>query len=150
MATVNALHTMYSRMGLNAATATSIIDDQDFNSLEELKILRDDEITNLCRALRRPGGLIPNPNAAAGLPALIPNPGNQANLQAETNLKPAAYYLRHRERIGRSVQAADITVDLVRTMRALRDHEVRHSDPTEQSKFDVKKTTDSIEYIASH
>ncbi len=92
MAAVNALHTMYSRMGFNVAMASNITDNQDVNSLEELEILRDDEITNLCKALRRPRGLIPNPNpnVAEGQPANIPNPGNQANLRAETNLKLAA------------------------------------------------------------
>jgi hypothetical protein len=113
MAAVNALHTMYSRMGFNVAMASNITDNQDVNSLEELEILRDDEITNLCKALRRPGGLIPNPNVAEGQPANIRNPGNQANLRAETNLKLAAYYLRHRERIGRSVQAADLRILVV-------------------------------------
>ena len=79
---------------------TSIIDDQDINSLDELKILRDDEISNLCKVLRWPGGLINSPNAATGQPVMILNPSNQANLQAEMNLTLAAYYLHHRERIG--------------------------------------------------
>jgi hypothetical protein len=65
----------------DAATSTSITDNQDVNSLEELKILRDNEITNLCKALRRPGGLIDNPNAAdLGQPMMSLDPGNQANL----------------------------------------------------------------------
>jgi hypothetical protein len=123
MAAVTTLRMMYSRMGFNVATATSITDNQDVNNLEELKILRHNEITNLCKGLRRPGGLIPNPTVAEGQPANIPNPGNQANLRAETNLKLAAYYLRYQERIGSPVQAADLTVVVVQTMRALHDHE---------------------------
>jgi hypothetical protein len=76
MATVNALCTMYHRIGFDVAPTMSISNNQDVNSLDKLKILRDDEITNLCRALRESGGLIPKTNAAdLSQPVMIPDPG---------------------------------------------------------------------------
>ena len=50
-----------------AEVANEITAMQGIDTIEELRILTDDEVETLCCAIRRPGGLMPNPafNAAA-------------------------------------------------------------------------------------
>jgi hypothetical protein len=71
---------MYRHMGSDVATSTILItsSNQDVNSLEELKVLWDDEITILFNAQSRLGWLTTNPTDAAdlGQPAMIRRPGN--------------------------------------------------------------------------
>jgi hypothetical protein len=63
------------------------MDEQDLNSLDEIKLLIDDEVKDLCTALCKPGGMIPNLNAAAaGQPTQIQDPGVRVSLRAETKL----------------------------------------------------------------
>ena len=82
----------YVRLGFTQAAALAITDVQGVDSIEELRMLKDAEIANLCKVMRRPGGTIPNPNAAvAGQPATIPNPGIPISLMAENRLVLAAY-----------------------------------------------------------
>ena len=60
-------------------------------------------------------GTMANPDAGnSGAPAHILNPGNNVSLRAETNLKLAGYFLRHRTRISKSKTAALITLQRVR------------------------------------
>ena len=49
------------------------ITNQGLNSWEAFKIITLDDMTELCRHVRRPGGTIPNPAGGAE----IPNPGQQ-------------------------------------------------------------------------
>jgi hypothetical protein len=108
-----------------------IIDQQGIDELSEIKILTDSEIEGLCKVVKRPGGTIPNPNAAAaGQPATITASGESISMMAESNLKLASYFLRHQERIGRTVDYADVDLDSVRLLRDLKQYEKDHVDPT--------------------
>ena len=55
-------------------------------------MLSDEEIESLCKALRRPGGTMDNPDAGNPGTYSDPNPGNNISLRAETNLKLAGYF----------------------------------------------------------
>ena len=114
--------------------------------------MSDDEISNLAKLIRRPGGVIPGQVNAAG--NAVPNPGIQVNARAETNLKLAAFYLRHQVRIGRTVTPADVTLENIRSIRELRDYEDtwKASDdlPVINAK-DWPKTMEAIhEYLRSY
>jgi hypothetical protein len=89
MAELIALRTALQRLGFSQAASLAITDEQALDSLDELKLLVDSEVKDLCTALRKPGGLIANPNNAAGQAAQIPDPGVKVPLRAETNLKMA-------------------------------------------------------------
>ena len=114
------------RMGTTAEVANEITVTQGIDTIDELCILTDDEVETLCRAIRRPGGLIPNPafNAAggaaaalaAGIPAQITNTGHVISARAENNIKLAAYFLRFKERTSRTPDAASITLANVRSL----------------------------------
>ncbi len=119
MAALNAMRTMFVRFGFTNATVQVIVNEQGIDVLEEIKLLTDDDIKNLCKVKRQPGGVIPEPNP--GDPP-VNNPGTPINLRAENHLKLLAFYLRHQKRISKVVDVANITLDLIRTLRELRDY----------------------------
>ena len=49
--------------------------DEGLDGFENFIGLTEDDIKDICKNVRKPGGDIPNPNNAAGQPARIPNPG---------------------------------------------------------------------------
>jgi hypothetical protein len=147
MAQIAAIRTAMTRIGFEVEAANLLTDDQGMNALEELALLTDEEVTNLCRVIRRPGGTIVNPNAAAGQPANIPNPGRTVSLRAENNLKLTCYFLRYKQRTSRALLAADITLDAVRGIKSYKEWEENHKDvePPEIDAKDWPRTIDSLE-----
>ena len=150
MADVVAIRAALQRLDFSAPAALLITDDQAIDSVQELTLLEDKEVENLCRVLRRPGGTIPNPQAAVvGAPALIGNPGTQVSLRAENNMKFAVYFLKHRTRTSRATTAADITLDQVQGIRNLRQEEENHDD-VEAPKLDNRDWPKTMEAIIEY
>ena len=106
----------FQLLGCTAAAATAIVDEQEINSIEELRFLVDAEVETLCRNIKRPDGVAAAPAAGANL-------GHMISQRAQKYINLAAYWLRHSEQISRAHQPADITVINVRSIRALRDTE---------------------------
>ena len=147
-----AVRTALIRIGFVEAAAQALTDDQGIDSLDEIRILSDDDIANLCKLLRRPGGVVLGAVNAAGNP--VPNPGIQVSARAETNLKLTAFYLRHKVRTGRVVAPADVTLASIRSLRELREFEDTYKSsedvPTINDK-DWPKTMETIlEYLRSY
>jgi ribosomal protein S13 len=151
MAALNAMRTMLVRIGLSENAAQIIVAEQGLDSLEEIKLLTDDEIESLCKVVRRPGGTVPGPNPGD---APVNNPGVPVNLRAENHMKLLAFYLRHQDRVGRATAAADIQLDTIRTIRELRDFESTYKAPDDPPTINAKdwpKTMESIhEYLRSY
>ena len=139
-----AMRAAYERMGFSAEAATRITDVQDIDTPEELQFMTDSEVERLVKALRRPGGTIPDPNDPNND---IPDPGVNVSLRAETNLKLACYYLRHQVRISRPLIAGNITLANVRALRELRDSEEKHDDPDEVPTIDSRNWPKTFEAI---
>ena len=78
------MRTMFHRIGFTVAASQVIVDDQGMDSLEEIRLLSDDEVENLCKVIRRFGGTIPGP--APDAPP-VNNPGTPVSLRAENHLK---------------------------------------------------------------
>ena len=76
--------------------------------------MEDATIENLCKVLRRPGSQNTSGN---------PDPGVKVSVRAEENLKLAAYYCRHQERVSRPTSIASITLNNVRALTKLRNIE---------------------------
>lgn len=152
MAANAAMRTMFTRLGFSQAAAQAIVDDQGLDTLAEVKLLTDDEVESLCKVIRRPGGTVPAPDPGA---APVPNPGTPVNLRAENHMKLLAFYLRHQDRVSRSVQVPDITLETIRALRELRDFESTYKATTDDAPNintkDWPKTMESIhEFLRSY
>ena len=76
MADVVALRVALTRLGFSAKAAGFVTEDQGLDTLDELKVLTNDEIESLCKVVRSPGETVPNPNAGdPGQPATLLNHG---------------------------------------------------------------------------
>ena len=135
-------------MGFSDSAARYITDDQGMNEWNEFRILTDDEVTNLCRVVRKPGGTMTNPLAAqAGQAATVPNLGISVSLRAENNLKLMCYFLRYKERTSRVINyATAVTLPNVRALREHRQWEDDHKD-AEAPEINTKDWSKTIEAI---
>jgi hypothetical protein len=107
------MRALFGRLRFTLEAQRVIVAEQTIDTLGELTLLDDDECSNLCKVVQRPGGDMANPNADnAGAPPRIVNPGSSVSMVAESNLKLAAYWLRHRQRISRMTQPG--VIDLPR------------------------------------
>ena len=76
MTDVVALRAALTRLGFSAKAAVFITDNQGLDTLDELKVITNDEIESLCKVVWRPGGTFPNPNTGdPGQPDTLSNPG---------------------------------------------------------------------------
>ena len=111
MADFVALRAGLMGLGFLDKAAGFITNDQGLDTLDELKVLTNDEIESLCKVFWRPGGTVPNPNTGyRGQPATLSNLGEQVLLQAELNLKLTCYYLQFKYQTSRVVGYPDINL----------------------------------------
>ena len=99
------LRNPYVRIGFYAEAALVITDAQGTDFMEELKIITDGVVNNLCKVIRRPGGINPITNVA--------NLGIQVSSRAENNLNLDSFFLKHKVRTGRIAVATNTTLDKV-------------------------------------
>jgi len=121
---------------------------QGYEDLEELKDLLDEDITALCRIIRRPGGEVTVGTGAAATSKT--NPGVQVSMVAETNLKLACYYLRHNlDRVSRSVIRTDVTPDNIKKLKDMKREDERYEEPKQDSypKIDEKSWPDTFDNL---
>ena len=110
-----ALLIAYVRIVFSAESAPVITYSQGTDCMEELKIITDEEIKNLCKFIRRPGGINPITNIA--------NLVIQVSLSAKNNLNLSSFFLENKLRTGRVAVSTNITVDNVRLLRELKESE---------------------------
>ena len=108
-----ALQSSYMRIGFSARASLVITDAQGIGCMEEIEILTDGEINNLCKVIRIPGGINPIINFS--------DLGIQLSLRAKNNLKLSSFFLKHKLRTGRVAVATDIKLDNVRILHELRE-----------------------------
>ena len=76
--------------------AQALVEEQGIATIEEIRLLSDDEIESLCKVIRRPGGTIPQPVAGEGaVAAQIPNPGIHVNIRAGLSSCPFTCAIRY-------------------------------------------------------
>ena len=152
-AAANAQRTALERLGFTNEAATQMVDNEGIDDIEIIRDLTDEDIANLCKTLRQPGGTIPNPNAAvAGQPATIPNRGFTVSMIAEKNLRRAVYWLQYRNNADRTTTWADITVPNVRSIDPHLTELDNHKDPTglPDKIIDTKNWRKSMELVDEH
>ena len=137
-----ALWSTYGRIGFSAESYVMITDAQGIDCTEEIDILTDGEIENLCKVIRRPVGI--------NLITNVSNLGLQVFFRAENNLKLDRFFLKHKIRTGSVAIATDITLDNVRLLRELKKREKEHTDPLVFLEIDVKNWPKNIESLEEY
>ena len=131
------LRSAYVRIGSSAEAALVITVSQGINCMEELKILIDRDIENLCKFISWPGGTNPIDN--------ITNLGIQVSLRAKNNLKLAIFFLKNNVSTGRVAVATDINLDNVRILCELKESKKEHKDPVISPVIDAKNWPKTME-----
>ena len=96
-------------------------DNQAINSIDEFRSLYDESVKNICKLLRRPGGVTETGD---------PDPSFKVNARAEINLMLAVYFAKHQDRVSRDVTFRNVTLSGVRKPAGQREME---EDATEGS-----------------
>ena len=98
MAAAIAICNLLTQMGFTQAAAAKIANNQGYDSLDEMKLLSNADVAELCKVVCCPGGQVPNPAGVAG--AMMPDPGIPISLRAENNMKLLTFYIRHLDRVS--------------------------------------------------
>ena len=128
---------MFTRLRFSEDAALKLVDEQNVDSIDELRNLTIEECSGLCDLIRQ-------------------NKSTSVSLIAENNLKLAVYYVRHQDRISRSCTIESIDRHSIRDVRDLRDTELKHFDPEliYAPKFNTKDREKAIEavrdFLAEH
>jgi hypothetical protein len=131
---------------------SEIVVAQGYDSLTTLLELTDDTISGLITALRKPGGMIPNP----GGPALphIPNPGINVGHRATANLKLTAFIARHYQCTSRTMDnpVATLAANHIWTFVGLNNNaEDAYTDPGSPPVLEkIDKIREHIENLDAH
>jgi hypothetical protein len=139
-------------LGFTVAAAAEVVTGQGYDSLDALSELTDSTILDLVSTIRKPGGMISN-TAVPPVPLNIPNPGINIGHRAVTNLKLAAFVVRHYERTSRPLDnpAATLGINNLRSFISLKNAEDAYTDPDSPPVLEkVERIRDHIENLDSH
>ena len=139
---------MFERLGFVAPGPEILVVDQGINRIEEISDMDDAEVDALLNLLRRPGRIIPNPNATvAGQTANITDPGISVYMRASTHLKLSVYYCRNQIITSRPLRTTHIILPMIKALKNLREKEKYTTDPLLPPKVDVKNWSKTLEAI---
>ena len=115
------VYRMFLELKFKPAAAKALIEDQDVNSMGTLREMSEDQITNLCKIIRRPGGSVQQPLAGIGRNAnrtqQVAAYGAPIAMIHEENLKLARFYLKFKEMTSRTVEPEEVTVEAINEFR---------------------------------
>jgi phosphoglycolate phosphatase-like HAD superfamily hydrolase len=146
----------------NALQAIGIVDashrdaiTESITSVEDFVFLTDKFIKDMCNTLRRPGGTVPNPNAAQpGAPAVIPCSGVAISPTAEERLILLGYYIRHLKRTSRPIPGQFVAarvLSMAEIKRREEEDKTLSKDATAPSMIDdLKKIREAFENIEDY
>ena len=129
---------------------------QGVTSFQIVVDLEEEEVKQVCRVIRRPGGTIANPVAAqagaaqGNVQATIPDPGTAFPLVMEKRLKMLWYYKRHLQNVSRTFSPGQAT--LARLLQAWRlkerhDSELLDDVPLPPKLTDTIRIREAIENV---
>lgn len=88
MAELVALRAAFVRLGFTPQAAIALVDEQGLDSLDEIKRLDDNGVSELCKTIRRPGGTIANDAGAQ-----VANPGIAVSHKSLKNMQLLSFWL---------------------------------------------------------
>ena len=130
-------------------TRRQAIQDEGLEVITDFAEFDKKDIQTLCASVRKPGGTIPNPNAAAAnQPANIPNPGYSIAAIWEKRMIAAAYAAKTYQMIGRPVTSDAMNRDRLKLFEDHRTLIENHEDPEKlpqvSKSFGIIKAMDMI------
>jgi len=125
-----ALRAAFARIGFSAEAARALYDDQGINSLQAVERMNEDEVQELVKSLRNPGGQI----LVNG--AMVNNPGVLVAQMAIHNMKLLIYWTKHQTRISRPKIPANVQIEALDALADLRKQDKTFTKPSEMPKID--------------
>ena len=119
---------VFNKMGLTPEAQKLMVHQQAIKSIQVIGRLDDDEIENLARVCRKPGGSVDVPGARPGDPVTKKsNYGIPLAADHETNLKLLAFGIRYKFNTFRSIKYADLDMVYVESLRSFRKEVLTHT-----------------------
>lgn len=102
------------------------LNNQGLTSADDFVALTEEEMTNICTSICRPGGTLPNPiydaaNPIPGVAPTIPNPGISIVFVNERRLKMLRWYVHHLAHVQCSVDVRTFTLARLQRVYALKE-----------------------------
>jgi hypothetical protein len=145
-----AMYQLFQHMGYSQVAVTAIVDEQGIDLLDELRILKDEMITNLCKVICHPGGQIANPNPLQQ-GNISSNPGIIVSLCAESNMKLVKWMIMHRMlHISCPCQPDDVTLAALQAFTKMHKYELNHTNPEMKPTIDEKDWPKMFESISQY
>lgn len=144
-------------IGLATANQAEAVRDATLNDFTSFD---DEDIKVLCASVRKPGGMIPDPNAAPPAVgrgarnqnqapvAMVPNPGFKIPAICESRMKDAAFVAKYYEMIGRAITNDSLSADRIHEFKVLKELQKNHKDPDKlpviSKSFSITKALDAL------
>jgi hypothetical protein len=118
----NQLRAAHVHAGFTIWSDDNVVDTQGADSVRELGRLNNDDVINLCKTIRRPGGHLPNPAFVAGgaMNPVIPHIGIMVSQSAKTNMQLASHTVRHHNRISQAANVPAMNLTSIRRLCELK------------------------------
>lgn len=118
---------MVDVLGISQVSVRNALRVQGIGTVADFVSLTENDIEDVCKIIRRPGGTIPNPafgrggRNAALVPEMLPNPGIQIGHLHEKRLKMLRYFIFHLQRIQRDFDPDVATMNVLQEIYLLKD-----------------------------
>jgi hypothetical protein len=141
---------MNNVLGITQVDVRNALRAQGLGTVADFSALAESDIEDVCKIIRRPGGMIPSPaGAGRGQPAMLPNPGLQIGHLQEKRLKMVRYFVYHLQRIQREFDPAVATMETLQQIYLLKEvdeEDVKQDLPEKLVKTDkVREVIENIE-----
>ena len=129
-------------LGFTPDAATYIVDTQGYDTAADFAYLTNEQVENVCKVTRRPGGTGANGQGV--------NPGTPVSVKAENNLKLMCYYFRYKQRTSRTLVIPQATVANIRAYGNFARNEAEQKDPETPEFKTFGNWTRTIEVVEDH
>jgi hypothetical protein len=141
---------MNNVLGIVQLDVRNALRAQGLTTVNDVTSLSEDDIEDVCKIVRRPGGTIPNPAFGQGArrgaqPPTLPNPGLPIGHLHEKRLKMLRYFVFHLQRVQRDFDPAVATMDILQDVYRL--EEVDEEDQKNPSLPDKLMKTEKVREV---
>ena len=131
--------------GANVHDRRDAVRDEGMETIDDLAEFDEEDVKNLCASVRKPGGMIEDPNNAT---KQIANPGHSIPAIAEKRLKLACYGARIYRLLGRAITADGLNRDRLKLFEqhqaTVKDHQEPENLPPVSKTFGIMKALDVL------